>query len=120
MRRFRVHNNKCMLTSWDMYYCFFSTFMSFATYSKAFRFIITVVVQETIINEKTFIPVHCSFEFQETACSTIAGCSSLRTTVTMIIQVVTVDQLGAEVGGITHATGQILTGSMGTQIMAKG
>lgn len=52
MRRFRVHNNKCMLTSWYMYYCFFSTFMSFAMYSKAFRFIITVVVQETIINEK--------------------------------------------------------------------
>lgn len=47
-------------------------------------------------------------------------CSSVRTTKTMIIQYIIVDQNGAAGGGIAHVTGQILTGITGTQNMAKG
>lgn len=47
-------------------------------------------------------------------------CPSLRTTMTMIkMGLLTVHFVFAEVGGITHVTGQILMGSMGTEIMAK-
>lgn len=40
-------------------------------------------------------------------------------TMTMTMMGGTVHQFTAELGGITHVTGQILTGSMGTQTMAK-
>lgn len=54
MRRFRVDNNKCIMTSWYMYYCFISKFSSFAMYSKAFRFIITVVRKQSSMKKPLF------------------------------------------------------------------
>lgn len=47
-------------------------------------------------------------------------CSLLRTTMTMIIKDITVDQDGAESGGIADVTGQISMESMETQIIPKG
>lgn len=47
-------------------------------------------------------------------------CSSLRTTMTMIIDTITVDQDGTEGGGITIATRQIWMESMETQNSPKG
>lgn len=47
-------------------------------------------------------------------------CSSVPTTMTMIYGKEIVDWNFMEGGGIAVVTGQILTGSMGTQIMAKG
>lgn len=46
--------------------------------------------------------------------------SSVRTTMTTIYGGVTVDQNFEEGGGIKIVTGQILMGSMETQLMAKG
>lgn len=58
--------------------------------------------------------------FQKTVCGSMTECSSLHTTMTMITESITVDHVGAEGGGITHATRQILTGSMETQNFPKG
>lgn len=57
---------------------------------------------------------------QETVCGTMTECSLLRTTMTMIIKDITVDQDGAEGGGTNTATRQILMESTETQIIPKG
>lgn len=50
----------------------------------------------------------------------MTGCFLLRTTMTMTMQTITVDQDGAEGGGTNTATRQILMESMETQIIPKG
>lgn len=50
----------------------------------------------------------------------MTGCFLLRTTMTMTMQTITVDQDGAEGGGTNTATRQILIESMETQIIPKG
>lgn len=78
---------------------------------------ISVSDYQTVFAEKMcFINNNYGFTFQETVCGTMTECSLVLTTVTTITGQTTVDQLGAEDGGITHATRQILMESMGTQI----
>lgn len=62
----------------------------------------------------------CYFVFQETVCGIMMGCSSVRTTMTTMHGREIVDWNFTEGGGIAVVTVQILTGSMGTQILAKG
>lgn len=69
------------------------------------------------INDISHVKLHF---FQKTVCSTMTECFLLRTTMTMIMKDVTVEQDGTEGGGITHVNGQILMESMETQIIPKG
>lgn len=99
-----------------------------APYSEAYRFVKSLQIlgnnlerKSIIVFIKTFLSVfHCYYIFQKTVCGTMTECSSVRTTKTMIMQYIIVDQNGTAGGGIAHVTGQILTGITGTQIMAKG
>lgn len=67
-----------------------------------------------------FLNCYFFFEFQGTVCGNMTECTSPHMTVTTITGQITVQQHIMERGGITHVTGQILTGNMGTLNMAKG
>lgn len=55
-----------------------------------------------------------------TACGSMTECTSPHTTTATINRGATVQQNIMERGGITHVTGQTLTGNMGALNMAKG
>lgn len=82
--------------------------------------IIVVGTRFEMKNNMLFQYFYCYSVLQETACGIMTECTSPHMITTTIIWGATVQLHIMERGGITHVTGQTLTGNMGTLDMAKG